>query len=318
MTILRLLREHSLVLRKEQLGKRRLIENFRRLAKDLTLIGGYSNDVILCPLCLRSFNEQAISSQNDDAALSEEHIIPGEVGGKWVTVTCKRCNNSLGSSVDSHLGKKLRDQAGAEGKKKFRIALNIGDAILNCDIRWPKDPSETIIMEAVGRSSNPAHVQKAIQYLQSGVDTIGMKLREQAIGYRYKVALLKIAYLGLFNHFGYRYILNSRLDPIRKQICNYQVKQSFLDDIAYSIDPSQALPTPFVVVPNCRILSSPSCLVLIRLSGEVVRNEAVFMPLPIAGSENMFNELTGVKQKLADGTLTLTLNYTVTGQQRAA
>lgn len=292
------------------MGKRRLTQNFEFFLQDLSEVVGSPQNSILCPLCLRSFAREAINIEDDEKALSEEHIIPHEVGGQWVTVACKKCNNELGSKVDSYLGKRLRDQASAEGKLKIRMSLKIKDVSVNCNIKWSPDPNEIIVMEAIGKSCNPAYLERAKHYFNEGeIEEISMTIREESIGFRYRIALLKIAYLGLFNLYGYKYILHPSVARIRDQINNYSRKQDFLDSVTWSIDPSQNLPAPFMYIPECKIMRSPCHLVLIRLEGEVVRHEAVFMPLPISESNGFYDDIREFPSSIKQGSLTINFKY---------
>ena len=57
------------------------------------------NGVFICPLCHKSFDKSSLAK--DELAL--EHCVPRCLGGKTLTLTCKRCNNKHGSKLDAQL-----------------------------------------------------------------------------------------------------------------------------------------------------------------------------------------------------------------------
>jgi hypothetical protein len=57
-------------------------------------------DVYGCPLCLRGFSSDEVEA---DGMLSEEHAPPESLGGEVVCLTCRDCNSSAGSQLDSHM-----------------------------------------------------------------------------------------------------------------------------------------------------------------------------------------------------------------------
>ncbi len=51
-----------------------------------------------------------MQSYLEEPELTEEHIIPESLGGKLVTLSCKSCNSTYGSKLDSHLVQMVRSQ----------------------------------------------------------------------------------------------------------------------------------------------------------------------------------------------------------------
>ncbi len=81
---------------------------FAELSEDLARTTANSFKRVLCPLCLQVYSEDAIDLEEPE--LTEEHIIPESLGGKLVTLSCKSCNSTYGSKLDSHLVQMVRSQ----------------------------------------------------------------------------------------------------------------------------------------------------------------------------------------------------------------
>ena len=99
--------------------------SFSALAADLARFTPEYPGKILCPLCLTPYAEEALDL--DEPLLTEEHIIPGELGGRIVTLSCKACNSTHGAKIDHHLIELVRSRDTAEGKgtRPFRGQLEI-------------------------------------------------------------------------------------------------------------------------------------------------------------------------------------------------
>src|SRR5580704_534448 len=77
------------------MSSERVHRTFDRLARDHARVTPDYPGQILCPLCLTPYGEDALDL--DDPLLTEEHVIPGELGGRIVTLSCKSCNNTHGT-----------------------------------------------------------------------------------------------------------------------------------------------------------------------------------------------------------------------------
>lgn len=77
---------------------------FDRLRDDLRRVRGSDATRIECPICFSGFSRSAL----DSGDLTLEHIIPESLGGVTGTLTCRPCNNHLGSNADSRLVETLR------------------------------------------------------------------------------------------------------------------------------------------------------------------------------------------------------------------
>ena len=69
-------------------------------AEDLPPTGEY----YACPCCLRAYGRDAPS----DGTLTYEDVPPKSVGGRWLVLTCKQCNNTAGTRLDAQA--RLREE----------------------------------------------------------------------------------------------------------------------------------------------------------------------------------------------------------------
>src|ERR1039458_4027444 len=167
---------------------------FSRLSADLATINAEYRGFVGCPLCLRLFAVEAIDLE--PPVLTEEHIIPGELGGKVITLTCKICNNTHGSEIDAHLIQMLRSRDSIEGLsgRSFRGRIEIGGMTVPTDIDWQASVGKMTTFAL--RRFKPA-VHEAIRSQMSGgkVKTFNVTLSFDFIPGRADLALLRIAYL---------------------------------------------------------------------------------------------------------------------------
>ena len=105
------------------------------------------HDTYLCPICFKYFTREGLKDSYDDC-LTLEDVPPSSLGGKVRTVTCKICNNTGGSELESHLPLKLRMDEFTQGIPNASI-----DSIFN--------PAPNINLDATihQRGPNLLHIQ---------------------------------------------------------------------------------------------------------------------------------------------------------------
>jgi hypothetical protein len=174
----------------------------------------------LCPICFKIFDREALSiSKEYDDHLTLEDVPSKFLGGKVRALTCKICNNWAGTELESDLGKKLMmDEflAGVPGvkiKTRFSPASSIDltaiaqftpDKIL--DIRYDSDRSNPNDLERFRELKNPGEIS-----------SFTLQFRPYKIN-RPEIALIRIAYLLAFAHFGYGFLMSYNLMYVRHQI----------------------------------------------------------------------------------------------------
>lgn len=183
--------------------------------------------VYICPICRRGFGTDDLR----DGRLTGEHVPPQSVGGRLMCLTCKDCNNTAGTALESHL--KAREEvesfaravAGDGAVESYVATLHIGDDSFQVEVSTK--PGEAV--EIVGSEErNPPGYSKRLQGVLDSLGESGewdgqrfsITSRKHYHPWRVQVALLKAAFLAAFARFGYRYALHPTLNVVREQIRN--------------------------------------------------------------------------------------------------
>ncbi len=264
---------------------------FDALLEDLSRVRPSTREEILCPLCLESFGRDAIASK----LLSEEHMIPGSVGGRAVTLSCTKCNNEDGTQIDSHLAQKLRMDDALQGYGTMPMAIEIAGNKMTTDVEWKFGEGENTVVQVIGKASNPSAWPAAKEALRQENHPIHMTANFGYSLQRSKLALVRIAYLSMFHHFGYRYILSEPAETIRGLIRSRRDDTKLLARMVLGISNVSYDPgIPVIIVPVERGANTPHYLLIIRLVGARIKYESVIMPAPISGGEAIYDELKAI------------------------
>lgn len=200
-----------------------LFDAYRR---NLIACGGQSHDVVMCPLCLTPYKIGELRT----GALTDEHIIARNLGGllrhdKWQelrTLTCKKCNNQDGSTLDSHLIKMVREEDIHAGlsNESLDCRLEIDGHDIGGDLFLSAGDKPNIKIIGDKKRSNPKSQEATGRAIEAGLKNFKISIRVAFNALRCKAALLRVAYLLMFRHFGYNYILHKNAQMIREQIRN--------------------------------------------------------------------------------------------------
>lgn len=201
---------------------------FEKGAAALRRVTSIGQDCYCCPLCKRLFISQAI----EDGVLTLEHAPPEKVGGRPLALTCKACNSNSGYSIDAAVvnREKLFDAAKAiTGQKRNyegRASMKMGGVSINIKIEVNEG---SVSLKPPQRINNPRKLEIYKAYLMNLHDE-GRQDEEKftispLASYHKKfskIGDLKSAFIICFALFGYKYVLNKKLSPVRKQILNYE------------------------------------------------------------------------------------------------
>ena len=199
----------------------------------INLLYGSDEEFYYCPICRTPFPRIALD--NNDLTL--EHIPPKAQGGKGIALTCSKCNKTAGHSIDSAVFNLKELKKGIEAlitrnqEYKGRVRLNFGEENLekvNADLSV-KDSK--VKFYVIGKS-NPLNISENIkkfitkvnQENQSCFPTIKVTPKQRFNLWYSKVGDLRTAFLVCFAFFGYKYVYDKRLEPVRNQIVNYKEK----------------------------------------------------------------------------------------------
>jgi hypothetical protein len=167
-------------------------------------------DPYICPLCSRPFVRSALL----DGTLTFEDAPPRSYGGKPIALTCKRCNNSLGSSLDGPLS--MLDSA-----EMSPCRLGIGGVEVNA-YQQIRDGGRSF---AIPQNQNdPNNTARFFEGLDATPDNSGsLQLtykHDPDERRRADIAWLKAAYLVTFARWGYSYAFFPALQIVRAQLAH--------------------------------------------------------------------------------------------------
>lgn len=178
----------------------------------------------ICPLCIRIFNVGQLGEQIN-SYITIEHVPPENLAGKPIALTCKDCNSTCGHDLDVYLRNEVEhnERAYFNGSKGHFSKYSHGGVEVNAITNEDKDGTINIWIE---RKHNPPIIfDKFIESVKTSADDLHIDGRlilgdHKRNNKMANVAMLKSAYLYAFYKLGYKYILNTNLDAIRKQIKN--------------------------------------------------------------------------------------------------
>lgn len=179
----------------------------------------------VCPLCQARFQRQALENEE----LTLEHVPPAAIGGTAIILTCKRCNNTAGHTIDAAAASReaLQDfqrmMLKAEVGAKARATITWGNERLTVDVEVEQDG--TTGLKVLGKLNNPAKVQAAMEFMKR------LAAEGRTDGYTFQVTSfqrfnprlarasdLRSAFLLCVAKFGYSYGFNTALKDVLRQV----------------------------------------------------------------------------------------------------
>jgi hypothetical protein len=173
--------------------------------------------MIMCPLCF-----QVVMLDADETSLvSLEHAPPSQLGGKVVGLTCKDCNNTHGTTLDSKL---------IEYYRVTRSLVGDGSRFTNANLQVNELPPIRVNFNIAGnnswqmfpivKASNPDTIAKVNHIFErtqkSPYEKFSLVLQfDQPHDRIVRVALIRAAYLIAFGQFGYGFVVSPALNYIR-------------------------------------------------------------------------------------------------------
>lgn len=195
-----------------QLKRQRLFEQgaaaLRVSAPDLP--PGYG-----CPLCAQHFSRIDL--------LTLEDVPPKKAGGKPLVLTCKKCNNNLGSLLDAHYVSGLRLERVARGELPFEVkATSFGHTVTAMATVTPTEISLDMLRERSNKGEHDALFREFEQSAKTNSLDWSMDLAwsSRHSYQRESLAWMKSAYLYAFAMLGYRFALRPGLNCVRQQFAH--------------------------------------------------------------------------------------------------
>jgi hypothetical protein len=279
------------------MGTPGLIEQlFDRFAADLSRVRPELTGKVLCPLCLRSFGRAAIGLETDDG-LTKEHPIPSALGGNWVTLTCKKCNNEDGSALDAHFVRMIRSSNWMEGDgSTLKGTVRLGDVELPTKISWTAGDKPNFISKIP--DANPAAIQEfrnRMRSMQAG-DKIHVNFSLDYAESNARRALIRIGFLALFHQYDYKYALSGAAEYVRKLIRGSDPDQLWRLLPHLSDFESTVTRAPVIISAIAHDNLIVAFLIFIQIDGK--HPHAVLLPAPTVPEESVAIRLFEVMSKL--------------------
>ena len=191
-----------------------------------------------------------------------EHIIPGALGGTQTTLTCKRCNNRHGTDLDAHFVRMIEARKWASGNdsKQLKGKLGIGSVEVPVKILWGAGDSPCT-MAIPGASFEKLDRLNAFLHSVEQGDLLKFSVDLNYIPSRTQRALVRIAYLSLFETCGYGYVLSSAGVFVRSLIDGHHDDDLALFMLALHSDDDKAIGNPIVTIP----IGTLGYLVIVRI-----------------------------------------------------
>lgn len=163
-----------------------------------------------CPVCLKPLR---LTGGGSDDAVTEGHVYPqgsGLDGG--VVVECKRCNQGLGATCDQAFVQRLR----IDLFRKGRLSVGSARALFENPGVKAQIGDQPAKLTVTPKENRP-HIQIAVDGPVAA--NAGGSVSIEVWGFDVAVGgVLHSAYLRMFYHFGYEYVFNANVEPIRRDL----------------------------------------------------------------------------------------------------
>lgn len=181
-------------------------------------------DSFVCPLCMRIFSRELID------CLSIEHIIPSNLSGKLITLTCKACNNTTGSILDAQVVKRIRTEDAFVGYGTIRGKVKSESG--ECTGEIVKTGESSYHIMPLPQYSNPVLFKNVFEDIKKDKAEITFTSEPLYNTPHSTLGYLRAAYLMMFYYFGYGYVKYRYItDPIRMAILNHTDDTPFLNSV---------------------------------------------------------------------------------------
>lgn len=261
---------------------------FSRYSRDLESCCPALRDTFVCPICLGEFPRES----DLRTIVAEEHVIPQALGGRITTLTCRRCNNTAGSGLESHLVQRVLVES---RKRPVNMKLEVGGAIQRGELYLPDTKDGPINLTVVPKQSDPAQEEVVRTRLEEGKTELTIQMNLGYIPLNSMVAVVRAAYLLMFRIFAYSYVLDPSAELIRAQIQNPTTETSVIKGVIWRLPESvqSGNQVMFMIDPP----STPCILALLQLGNEPAHVAGMMFPPPGLGNIELYLELQSAKWK---------------------
>ena len=126
---------------------------FRMYAANLEIYAPSLRGRFACPLCLRVIER----ASNLSDVVAEEHVVPEALGGRLTTITCRSCNNSAGTELESHLVQRVLVDA---NKRPVEGRVDIGGTVHRAEVHFPSPSTDGFRIFGIPKQSDRRQVRR--------------------------------------------------------------------------------------------------------------------------------------------------------------
>lgn len=274
---------------------RHFAQNWNYVKMDLEFDSDFPDefaDAVLCPLCLTIHNKLSLELTNHPDELTVEHVPPESLGGKGAVLTCRKCNSTTGSMLESKLReflliKPFRDSNDASVVKLPKVMIN--NVTSSGQLTYYKDRKFHFKLNL--KEGRDDYRLKMLRQLEGQTDfQIQFKWHEPAKKFVH-LAMLKIAYLMVFQKFGHGYIMNSNLNSIREQIL--KPNEDILKGICVSFSGENGFPQGIYFLNKPDVITGLFVVFNLLIDGKVTKCSLI-LPSPLVDSKEFFDTYSGM------------------------
>ena len=171
-------------------------------------------DDYICPICLCGY------SMSEMDQLSLEDAPQAALGGRKVAITCKKCNNTCGNTIDCHFVNYIdtieRKNLLPGSNQKIRI-INLGEG-KPIEAALRVDEEKEMYLSISKDYYNSLIFNERLNKLIKDREIIVQEKNKEIDFNLVSAAIIKNAYIILFSKFGYSFILDDYYDKLRNQI----------------------------------------------------------------------------------------------------
>lgn len=174
-------------------------------------------DAYECPLCMTIHEESSLFlDPKEDDFLSLEDAPPKSLGGRPVCLTCRKCNNDTGGTIDRDVKRSqvIKSVLLKDPEEKIDVTILVGDSLRSRGhLRWSLKGNRLELQSRIDRFSF-AKLSKIAANERIQFEVEFKKPEDRSV----HIALLKTAYSLAFAKFGYAYIQNRALDRVGNRL----------------------------------------------------------------------------------------------------
>lgn len=188
------------------------------LAKNLEVFYPELKNHYMCPICLKKI------PLNEKNRISEAHIIPKAAGGRLKTYLCTSCNSHFGREQDKWFGELIRISC-SENPSIFATYIKEGYFMIDgirVNGQWKRDKNGNFEFCIYKNRNSPETNRLLNEKFGTRPEEIKLSfpipiIRNERL---IDIGFLTAGYLMWFGTFGYSWVLQQHLQPIRDQILN--------------------------------------------------------------------------------------------------